>query len=97
MLKTGIILAFIFSMGILGGCSGGQSNSNSPASNVTVPNNSANVANAANDNIEELGLLINLPFAAEEATWKEESGKGGKLTAVLRFTAEDTKKSHRKS
>ncbi len=87
--KTGIILAFILSLGMLSGCSGSQGNNNSSGSNTSAVNASQTAANTAKDNIEELGLLVNLPFEAEEATWKEE---GNKLTAVLRFTAEDTKK-----
>ncbi|MBC7899870.1 MAG: hypothetical protein H7070_07420 [Saprospiraceae bacterium] len=91
MLKTGIILAFFFLTGMFIGCSGTQSNSNSSASNISPVNTAQTQANTAKDNIEELGLLVSLPFEAEEATWKEELEKN-KLTAVLRFTAEDTKK-----
>jgi len=90
--KTGIILAFIFSLGMLSGCSGTEGNSNSSTSNTSAVNASQTAANSAKDNIEELGLLVNLPFEAEEATWKEEPEKGNKLMAVLRFTAEDTRK-----
>lgn len=89
MLKTGIILAFIFSIGMLGGCTNGENNSNSPANNISDGNTPQTSANTAKDNIEELGVLVNLPFEADEVTWKEE---GGKLTAILRFTAEDTRK-----
>ena len=89
MLKTGIILAFIFSIGVLTACSGGQANSNTSETNTAAANTSANTAK---DSIEELGVNVNLPFEAEEATWKEEPENTGKLTAVLRFTAEDTRK-----
>lgn len=88
MLKTGIILAFIFSIGSFAGCSGDRADGNTAGANSNAANASL-TANTARDNIEELGLLVNLPFEADEATWKDE---GNKLTAILRFTAEDTRK-----
>ncbi|MEJ7846486.1 MAG: hypothetical protein WKF92_00125 [Pyrinomonadaceae bacterium] len=91
LLKTGIILAFIFSVVLVSSCAGTQGNSNLSTSDTSSPGNQ-NAANTAKDNIEELGVLVNLPFESEEATWKEEPEKGRKLTAVLRFTAEDTRK-----
>lgn len=45
------------------------------------------------DDIEELGKTIRLPFAPEEATWREEhtnESNGEKLTAVIRFSTENS-------
>lgn len=44
------------------------------------------------DDVEELGKIIKLPFAPEEVMWREESVNAPnrkKLTAVVRFSAED--------
>lgn len=50
-------------------------------------------ANSAKTNVEELSLLINLPFppSDEDIVWKL-SRDQKKLTAVLRFTPEDAKR-----
>lgn len=94
MLKTGVILALLFSVQMLNGCSGGVSNSNASATNAPASNTSENTANSAKDNVEELGLIIKLPFEPEESAWKEiaVAQNEKKLTAVLRFSPEDTKK-----
>jgi len=75
---------------------GGSQNSDS--------NNSVNSqilgenANSIKDNVEELELTIKLPAHPEEALWREDkmnvqgdapAQDGKKLTAVLKFTAED--------
>ena len=70
-------------------CSGGPANI---ANNGTNASTSPSVARV-NDNIEELGLLIKLPYSPEEAVWKETPGSGSshKILAVLKFTPEDTR------
>lgn len=45
------------------------------------------------DDVEELEKTIRLPFTPEEATWREDSANapnGKKLTAVVRFSTEDS-------
>jgi hypothetical protein len=65
------------------------------ASNANAANAEANQASAANsgpqDNVEELGMLVRLPFQAEEVAWKEDPQKK-QLTAVLRFSPENATK-----
>jgi hypothetical protein len=70
-------------------CSAGPAN---VANNGTNASTSPGVARV-NDNIEELGLLVKLPFSPEEAVWKETSGPGSarKILAVLKFSPEDTR------
>ena len=55
---------------MLGGCTAGQSDGNKPAANAPVSNSSN--SNTAKDDVEELGVIVNLPFQPIEATWKEE-------------------------
>lgn len=56
---------------------------------------SANSASTAQtgpkDNIEELGMLVRLPFEPEEVAW-EEKPEQKKLTAVIRFSPENAQK-----
>ena len=67
---------------------GGASNSANARSNANRPGENPN---APKTNVEELGLLVNIPYEAEDIVWK-----GGlqqkKVLAVLRFSTEDSKK-----
>lgn len=88
LVKIGVILAFFAAGALLSAC-GGTANSNA-ASNA--PANAANdAANTAKSNVEELGLLINMPYEAEEVVWKEDA-QSKKVIAVLRFSPDDSKK-----
>lgn len=63
---------------------------NSNAANVTGNENST----IANDDIAALNNQVILPFIPEEVSWHEENAKDSgdkKLTAVMKFTAEDAK------
>ncbi|HUR99012.1 MAG TPA: hypothetical protein VMZ26_13175 [Pyrinomonadaceae bacterium] len=57
--------------------------------------NAANAASVAQsgpkDNIDELGLLLRLPFEPEEVAW-EEKPEQKRLTAVVRFSPENAQK-----
>jgi hypothetical protein len=62
--------------------------------NVTPPppaNSSAENANGVKTNAEELSLLINMPYEAEDVFFKEDKADN-RLTAVLRFDKVDTDK-----
>lgn len=72
------------------------SSCSSPAQNTNVGNASA--ANSTTirqtgpkDNIEELGLLVRLPFEPDEVAW-DENPEQKKLTAVIRFSPENATK-----
>jgi len=67
---------------ILTSC-GGEANSNS--NSQTTTNANANTSAAVKSNVEELGMLINVPYESEEAFWKEDTAHK-KLVAVVRFT-----------
>ena len=71
-------------------CGGGNKNANSvppqTASNGLVDN-----ANSAKTNVEELGLLVNVPYEAQDIVWKEDAAHK-KVIAVLRFSPTDANK-----
>jgi len=84
-----------FSLGVIilglslvscGGANRIEKPASSPASNSTAEN-----SNAAKTNVEELGLLVNVPYEAEDIVWKEDAAHK-KLIAVLRFSSEDANK-----
>jgi hypothetical protein len=86
--KIGIILSLFCICIVFSGC--GTSESNTNGANETA-NKNTDTANAAKTNVEELGLLINMPYEAEEIVWKEDP-QHKKVIAVLRFSPEDSKK-----
>lgn len=59
---------------------------------ANAQSNSANQANdAANStktNVEELGMIINMPMETEEAVWRNDPGQK-KITAILKFSSAD--------
>lgn len=85
-----VVLALCLIAASLSACGGGNKNvnANSPAntSNSAVEN-----ANTAKTNVEELGLLVNVPYETEDIAWKEDASRK-KLIAVLRFSPDDSKK-----
>ena len=100
MLKTGLILAFLFSIQLLISCTQADKHGNNDAPNPDIKDSTANIIK---DNVEEFGTLVRLPYEPEEVTWKETaanppnsegaaSHNSKKLTAVLRFSKENAKK-----
>jgi len=72
------------------GCN--PSPSNSDRENQAKPTASRSEAHAAvNTNVEELGLLIKVPYETEDVVWKQNPTKRS-LIAVLRFSANDAAK-----
>src|SRR5437763_14114981 len=67
----------------------------SPATNADqrgeAENTAAANANTANNNVEELGVLIDVPYESEDTVWKENASHK-KITAVFRFSPEDSNK-----
>lgn len=86
-MKTVRILLILIALTAFG-CAKGPENSNRAAnSNVNVNAD----ANSANSNLEELRMLINVPYETEDLAWKKEDGSE-KIVAVLRFAPEDADK-----
>ncbi len=83
------VLVFLLFSQLLIGCSsraGNTSPANSAASN---PSNTQKAG--PNDNIEEFGMLVRLPFTPDEVAW-EEDPEQKTLTAVIRFSPESAQK-----
>jgi hypothetical protein len=74
------------------GC--GSPTADNTAQKTSAPAESSATANALSDNVEELRLLINLPFVPEDVRFQETStGQNDKkLLAVLLFSKEDSAK-----
>ena len=83
--KSGLILALFLGCISLAACVGGIQDNNNTRSNSgeTAPAADVN-ANVAKTNVEELGMLVNVPYESEEAFWKEDPASK-KVIAVLRF------------
>jgi hypothetical protein len=73
---------------LLAGCGGAGANTNANANSAAAANENAN---STKTNVEELGMLANIPFEAEDIAWKEDAARKH-LIAVLRFSPEDAQK-----
>lgn len=71
---------------LLTSCGARQARDTAVTNAVPAPN-----ASAPRTSVEELGLVINIPYEAEDAVWKDDPSQK-KLTAVLRFDPQDTAK-----
>lgn len=66
---------------------GGRPDGN--AATLSASNSSAENTNAAKTDVEELSLLIKIPYEADDIFWKEDKTQK-KLSAILRFDKVDT-------
>lgn len=95
--RTSVILALIFAIQILDGCSGPTANSNSSAANA---NGASRLSDAekegVKDNAEELATLITFPLEPDDLAWKEypavQGGKSRRVLAVFQLTPEESRK-----
>ena len=85
---TTTICSFLISIAIAG-CSVGPSSESNSVNSAT--NRSAIQANSARTNLEELNVLVAIPYTAEDVVWKEVAGSR-RLIAVLRFSPTDSAK-----
>lgn len=91
--KAAFIAAFLFFVLSTLGCSGSDRTADNTNANS---NTSSNKPVVAKDSVEELGMLIKLPYEAIETYWIESAstkqGYSKQLTAVIRFSAADANK-----
>lgn len=100
ILKTAFILALVFAVQLLIGCGRSGENNTTSGVNSSASNSQGDQTVSANDNIEEFGTVVNIPFEPEEVVWKEEAlpkqngeqASTKKLIAVMKFSREDAKK-----
>jgi len=76
-----LILTLILIAATLAGCSAASTDTNSTANTNTGQTSASNVAKT---NVEELGMLINVPYESDEVFWKDDAAHK-KIVAVLRF------------
>lgn len=85
--RTAIGLLIVTITMVVGSC-GGSASVDSQNNDISVNADQSNSSNAAKTNAEELGMLVNLPYEAEDIAWKhDESHK--KVVAVLKFSPSD--------
>ncbi len=82
------LASLVLTSAFLLSCSASPSANNGTAN---APENT-NAANTAKDSVDELSMMIKLPFEPEEASWKDPQAGEKKLTAVLLYSAEDATK-----
>ena len=87
--RPALLILLVAASQIVTSCSSEPPNSN--AVNSSVPNSASVQQVGPNDNIEELGLLVRLPFEPDEVAW-EEKPEQKKLTAVIRFSPDKAAK-----
>ena len=85
-----VILALFFSVAVFSSCSGGNKNTNAnqALNAASVPGEDANTAKT---NVEELALLVNVPYEADDVFWKAYPNQK-KVVAVLHFSKADADK-----
>ena len=89
LVKTVVILALFFCTALLPACRGsGNKSANSKASAANQANENANTTKT---NVEELGVIVNVQYEAEDVVWKEDTAHK-KVIAVLRFSPADSAK-----
>ena len=87
MRKAAVFFLLTFAISTFAGCSGDA------GANTTANANAASHedSNRANTNVEELGVLVNVPYESEEASWKEDKTHK-RVIAVLRFPEGEAKR-----
>ena len=88
ILRTVVILALFLLAMLFSGCDSGNKNANLSAA---LSNGPLENTNSAKSNVEELSLLVNVPYEAEDIVWKE-TANHRQIIAVLRFSNEDANK-----
>ncbi len=84
--KAAQILSLFLISQLLLACS--NSSNTTTNSNPAAESQNTDTANSARTNVEELGVLVKMPFETEEAVWKEIPGQK-KVVAVLRLSPAD--------
>ena len=84
-----LILALFLCAVSFAACGGGENNN--ARTNANAANRTGEGSIAAKTNVEELSLLVNVPYEAEDIVWKDYTA-GKKVIAVLRFSPEDANK-----
>jgi len=76
------ILTLFLAVALLSACGGQSGNANGPTTTANA------TTEAAKTNIEELSLLVKVPYETEDIVWKDD-GANKRVIAVLRFAPID--------
>ncbi len=87
--RIDVILSSFLLLSSLQGCGGVSDNAIRPAANAANSNSEKTISTKTN--VEELGMLVNIPYEAEESVWRDYASQK-KLIAVLKFSAADSDK-----
>ena len=88
--RSVVILALISCTALSLAC-GGSANSAANSKSSAVSNQANANVNVVRSNVEELGLLVNVPYETEDIVWKEYPSPK-RILAVLRFSSADAAK-----
>ena len=86
IVRSGFLAIAVVAASICSACGGNSGNGNANAQKAAA--RPAEKPNAARTNIEELGLLVKIPYETEDIVWKEIPAKK-KIIAIMRFSASD--------
>ncbi len=89
-LPNDLILALFLCAVSFAACGGGETNNNARTTS-NAANRTGEGLTVAKTNVEELSLLVKVPYEAEDIVWKEYAA-GKKVIAVLRFSPADANK-----
>ncbi len=84
--RTALIVSLAFGLTLHLGCVGGDQNANGRP--IGAANSGSSPVNVAKTNVEELTLLVNVPYETEDVVWKEDPA-GKKVVAVMLFSPAD--------
>ena len=85
---SGIILTLFLSVAMLSACGDGQNNA---VNRTSTTNPQASNSNVAKSNVEELGMLVHVPYEVEDIVWKQDPTDRN-IVAVFRFSEQDAAK-----
>ena len=85
---SGIILTLFLSAAMLSGCGEGPANA---VNSAPVTNSQAANSDIAKSNVEELGMLIHVPYEVADIVWKQDPANKS-IVAVFSFSPDDAAK-----
>ncbi|MGC2237676.1 MAG: hypothetical protein WA584_16050 [Pyrinomonadaceae bacterium] len=87
--QANLFLVFLAGAFFLSGCGRGG-NVNQKVNSANQAANADSNANLTQDDTEDLGKIVSLPYVPEETTWRETNSQGAKkMIAVLKFSNSD--------
>ncbi|HQZ95788.1 MAG TPA: hypothetical protein PLP21_05685 [Pyrinomonadaceae bacterium] len=89
IVRSGIFAIAVVVASMFSACGGNSGNGNTNAQKTAT--RPAENPNTVRTNVEELGVLVKVPYETEDIVWKEITAKK-KIIAIMRFSAADANK-----